>query len=266
MPTLTPNYSLNKPNVNSADDEDLWGDQLNDNMDTIDTQLKTNNDLASPVTSTKTANYTLTASDNNSTILVDATSGNITVDGDATALGSGFSVTIIKTDSSTNTVTFDPTGGQTVNGEATTVISTQFGRKSVVTDGSNWFITAEDVGLADAAETLTGTSTTLATTPGGLAGNKDLVEDGYYKLPGGFVLQWGKETGVTSGTKTITWPEAFDNACIFATVQKDITTNAGGAERDSAIESLSTTQMTYQPWYSGAGGAVADVYWFAIGY
>lgn len=36
MPTQTTNYNFNKPNVNSADDEDLWGDQLNDNWDSVD--------------------------------------------------------------------------------------------------------------------------------------------------------------------------------------------------------------------------------------
>lgn len=40
MPTLTSNYSFNKPNVNSADDEDLWGDQLNDNWDSVDALLR----------------------------------------------------------------------------------------------------------------------------------------------------------------------------------------------------------------------------------
>jgi len=39
MPTLTTNYSLSKPLVNNAVDEDLWGGQLNTNMDTIDLQL-----------------------------------------------------------------------------------------------------------------------------------------------------------------------------------------------------------------------------------
>lgn len=39
MPTQTTNFSLNKPLVNDAVDEDLWGAQLNTNMDTIDDRL-----------------------------------------------------------------------------------------------------------------------------------------------------------------------------------------------------------------------------------
>lgn len=44
MPTYTTNYGLAKPLVADAIDEDLWGGYLNDDMDTIDTYLKTAND------------------------------------------------------------------------------------------------------------------------------------------------------------------------------------------------------------------------------
>lgn len=39
MPNLTTNYSYNKPLVNDATDEDLWGGYLNDNWDAIDDDL-----------------------------------------------------------------------------------------------------------------------------------------------------------------------------------------------------------------------------------
>lgn len=39
MPTYTTNYHLAKPLVNNATDQDLWGGELNDNMDIIDTAL-----------------------------------------------------------------------------------------------------------------------------------------------------------------------------------------------------------------------------------
>jgi len=43
MVTTTTNLSLNKPAVNDPTDEDLWGGQLNTNMDTLDSEavLKT---------------------------------------------------------------------------------------------------------------------------------------------------------------------------------------------------------------------------------
>lgn len=51
MPTLTTNYSFNKPLVASATDADLWGAQLNTNFDSLDSNLW---DLVSNSLSTKT--------------------------------------------------------------------------------------------------------------------------------------------------------------------------------------------------------------------
>ncbi len=44
MPTYTTNYHLAKPLVNSAVDQDLWGDELNSDMDIIDSTMKTISD------------------------------------------------------------------------------------------------------------------------------------------------------------------------------------------------------------------------------
>lgn len=49
MSTTTTNYALIKPAVNNATDQDLWGTYLNTNLDTIDTQLKTNADAIAAV-------------------------------------------------------------------------------------------------------------------------------------------------------------------------------------------------------------------------
>lgn len=51
MPTFTLNYQFNKPNVNSPDDEDLWGGQLNDNWDNVDGLIKANTDAIASVSS-----------------------------------------------------------------------------------------------------------------------------------------------------------------------------------------------------------------------
>jgi len=40
MPTFTTNYNLAKPLVNSAVDQDLWGTELNSDLDILDTTLK----------------------------------------------------------------------------------------------------------------------------------------------------------------------------------------------------------------------------------
>jgi microcystin-dependent protein len=46
MSTTTTNYDFIKPGVNDPTDEDLWGGMLNDNFDSIDTNLKDVSDVA----------------------------------------------------------------------------------------------------------------------------------------------------------------------------------------------------------------------------
>lgn len=46
MSTVTTNYNLVKPAVNDPTDADLWGTELNTNMDTIDTTMKSISDVA----------------------------------------------------------------------------------------------------------------------------------------------------------------------------------------------------------------------------
>lgn len=49
MPTFTTNYNLAKPLVNDATDQDLWGGELNDDMDIIDSTMKSISDAAGPM-------------------------------------------------------------------------------------------------------------------------------------------------------------------------------------------------------------------------
>lgn len=69
--------------------------------------------------------------------------------------------------------------------------------------------------MATAAEILTGTTTSLLMTPGDFAGNKDLVgAAGYYKLPGGLILQWDQLTTNATGDVTWTYPTAFASGAL----------------------------------------------------
>lgn len=51
MPTNTTNYNLAKPLVNDPTDQDLWGGELNGNMDIIDTTMKANADAIAAIAS-----------------------------------------------------------------------------------------------------------------------------------------------------------------------------------------------------------------------
>jgi len=141
MPTLTTNYSLNKPLVADAIDEDLWGGYLNDNFDSLDSLIKDVDDVTYYVTAAKSANYTVLTSDRNKVLLVDATAGNITITLPASAAAtSGYEVTIKKIDSSTNTVTIDGDASETIDGSSTYVLRNQYDVAVLIADATNWSI------------------------------------------------------------------------------------------------------------------------------
>jgi len=91
---------------------------------------------------TKTTAYTVTASD--SIIYADATSAGFIVTL-PTAVGiTGRQYTIKKIDSTANAVTVDPTGAETIDGAATYSLGTQWKYLTVVSNGANWGIIANN--------------------------------------------------------------------------------------------------------------------------
>lgn len=115
------------------------------------------------------------------------------------------------------------------------------------------------VELATAAETLTGSSTSLALTPGGFAGNKSLAGAGYYKLPGGMLIQWGASTVGATSTDVITFPVSFPTlaAALSVTILEANTT-----ARDALKCTRTTSAITvYNP-----NSATMSYHWIAVGY
>ena len=154
MSTLTTNYSLIKPGVNDATDQDLWGGYLNTDLDSLDSLTKIATDhIKRDVTTTDTVLIT----DRNKMILCDATSASFveTLLPAATA-GDGFSVIIVKSDSTANTVTIDGDGSETISGATTYVLSNEGDAVGLSCDGANWFITGSSVIAQDASETVKG--------------------------------------------------------------------------------------------------------------
>jgi len=113
--------------------------------------------------------------------------------------------------------------------------------------------------VASAAQTLTGTSTNQLITPAGFAGNKSIGANGYYKYPGGLIVQWGSTGAITSnGASTVTFPVAFTNLYSL-TATKVI---ASGNVNDSCnLVNVSTTQFQI----ANGGTAATNAYWFAVG-
>lgn len=108
-------------------------------------------------TDVKTANYTMTAND--SRLLVDATSGNVTMTLPSAVGIAGRDYYVAKVDGSANTVTIATTSTQTINGSSSVVLGSPFEDGLFISDGSNWVRSGYLPVDADSLVTLTGTQT-----------------------------------------------------------------------------------------------------------
>lgn len=87
--------------------------------------------------SSKSAAYTITVGDD--VVLVDATTGAITVTLPKAGPYVGISFTVKKIDASANAVTVDGDGAETIDGAANTPLAAQWDRVTVVSNGTAWF-------------------------------------------------------------------------------------------------------------------------------
>lgn len=277
MPTLTTNFDFNKPNVNSSDDEDLWGGLLNDNWDSIDNLLLKSADSPS---NPKSTTYTILASDRNKIVLADAAGGafNINLLPAATATD-GFSVSIKKVDSSANSITIDGDGAETIDGDSSITLDTQYDSVVLVCDGSNWSIKsdAKTTSVPDASTTVkgiiqiatnsesnAGTETSKSLVPSNF-GQNSLATNGYQRLPGGLIMQWGTTSSITRGTTglTVTLPLTFPNN--FFSVYGHIKKNSGNASSVWSTNAQVQSLSQFDIWLGGNASGSFPVYWFAIG-
>lgn len=92
-----------------------------------------------PAIATKTANYNVAITD--STLLGDATLGNMTFSLPTAAAASGYIFTFKKVDASANTVTVS--GAQTIDGMASYVINAQYAAMQIQSNGTTWSLLNE---------------------------------------------------------------------------------------------------------------------------
>lgn len=95
------------------------------------------NQLAVLKFATKTANYTLTLTDD--VVKADATSGAITMTL-PTAVGAKKVFFVKKIDSTSNAVNIATTSSQTIDGSSSVAITVQNTALTLVSDGANWVI------------------------------------------------------------------------------------------------------------------------------
>lgn len=114
---------------------------------------------------------------------------------------------------------------------------------------------AEAQGLTDALRAIT--PATLAASLQG--GNQSLAANGYQKLPGGLILQWGE--GEDTGTAK-SFPIAFPNACcaIVATLYGNAYSSAG------TVRAYIVSASQYNVREGNEATAGAYIRWIAIGY
>ena len=91
--------------------------------------------------------------------------------------------------------------------------------------------------------------------------SKGLAENGNVKFPGGFIMQWGKET--TSGTtKVITFSMEFPHACRGAFITIEDAGSGGEAEAAGIVTSASITTTGFT---ANTESTWDSIYWLAIG-
>lgn len=91
--------------------------------------------------------------------------------------------------------------------------------------------------------------------------NQSLVANGYQKLPGGLILQWGKVTVSEGVTQNVLFPVAFPNNAL--NVLSGLSQDYGvvGQEATTAYGETKTG-FTLR---ANIGGTTFPVFWFAIG-
>jgi hypothetical protein len=91
--------------------------------------------------------------------------------------------------------------------------------------------------------------------------NQSLTTDGYQKLPGGLIIQWGTADDTDL---TVSFPVAFPNDCLNVIMNlKDVTLSSGFAAFYLSTTNWTTTGFTKNTALANLGGKRP---WIAIGY
>lgn len=268
MPTTTTNFALNKPLVNNATDQDLWGGYLNDNFDTIDTTLLLCRDWKKRVI---TGTDSVVAGDRHKILLCDATSAAFTETLLAAATaGDGFELTIVKTDSSANAVTVDGAGAETVAGAANFSLTGQGDAITLVCDGvSNWNFKGNKttpsavpsatttsqgiIEIATDAEVLAGVDTSRAVVPASIAALATNTATGKLTI-GPLTFQWGVGTSSAAGILTNFGVPFSNNAHVVIV-----------CPTSSSSTNVISTALTQTGFTASGPGSGTTIAWFAIG-
>lgn len=144
---------------------------------------------------------------------------------------------------------------------------------------SSWRIAFKDYAaaigpaVATAAQSRAQTDNTVFISPLQLAnaftgGNQSLTANGFQKLPGGLILQWGSVSGGTGAgvyDATVNFPTPFASTCFFVGGNAGDSSYVEGNEWVVHTWILSTAQFHIQINPTSAASGVRNAKWFAIG-
>ena len=207
---------------------------------------------------------------------MDASGGNVTINLPSAAGLAALRYTFVRIDGSANTVTVNADNTEAVGADSS--ITLEGGDiRSAISDGVGEFHLESDnvyssqaargmVELATDAEVADLTDIQRVITPAGLNSvlQRSLTINGYQKLPGGLILQWGTATVAGESSATVILPISFPNNffAAFATLKGSASIgNAVASAYASPIDNSSFTIVNDQ--YVSTPSSTA--YWFAIG-
>lgn len=161
----------------------------------------------------------------------------------------------------------------TLNADTVWMLATD-GTITIGTTAQTWQIKSGDatttrkgqVQLATSAEAQALTDALKAITPSTLAaalqgGNQSLNVNGYQKLPGGLIIQWGRAGTTTSGTETVTLPITFPTAYLNAYATDEGISSTSAHRVNNSLGTTSSINVT-----KGAGANSDAFNYIAIGY
>jgi hypothetical protein len=212
----------------------------------------------SALTGNVTASGTLTVSGatalNGNNTLGDNTADTLTINSSAvtTPNGLNFDSNTLVIDATNNRVGIAKASPTTALDVTGTVTATAFA--GALTGNVTGNVTGNLTGNADTVTN--GVYTTNFT-----SSNQSLTTDGYQKLPGGLIMQWGS-VSITAGNvvTSVTFPIAFPNAALNAQI-----THIDTSTTDLVVykvNDISTTTLGIR----NTTGVSTYAYWFAIGY
>jgi hypothetical protein len=152
------------------------------------------------------------------------------------------------------------TGASTAADARTNLVAAASGANTDITSLAAPALGAATATTAATNDSSTKVATTAFTNPGNSIGGS-----GYYKLPGGLIIQWGSGTssGTGSGNFVVTFPLEFPTSTASVVAQ---IVHPGTADATVVFLGGSTTSVTFTTVINQTNVSGVGVYWIAIGY